>query len=813
MGTVLADLRFGVRMLARHPAFTALAVMTLALGIGATTTIFSLVNGVLLKPLPYARSARLVVLAAIPSRAAAPIAVTPGDFVDWQAQSRSFDAMTAFTASPLNLTGAGEPLRVLAASVTDRFAEVLGVVPQIGRTLDGPGRDGGDHASIVTISDRLWRSRFASDAAVVGRAIRLDGTLYTIGGVMPPGFSFPRELMASGGARTRADVDVWVPLAVRAGYRANAFLQVVARLKPGVSVEQSRIEMTAIETRLGEQFTGDRNAGVSVVPLHERLVSGVRPLLLMLFGAVGFLLLIACANVANLLLGRAAGREREASIRSALGASRRRLVQQQLTESVLLGLCGGGAGLLAAVWGVDFVTALVPKGMLPRIDEVRVDPLVLIFATVVSLITSAAFGAGPALHAAEVDVTVGLKGASSMHTARARSLSAFVVAQVALAFVLVCGAALLVESLVRLTRVDAGFRADHVLTADVTLPEGSYAGLPEMRRFAAAVVDRLRTVAGVAQVGAVNLLPIGGALLTGDFTVEGVQRPRGFVAVKPSISPGYFGAMGIPLVRGRDVEDRDTADMPGVAIVTERFAARIWPGQNPLGRRVTLGFGPPNQQPWHTVVGVVGDIRQTTLADELRPAIYAPIAQAARPFLLRELSFVVRASGDPQHVVPWIRDQIHAVDPALPIGRVATMTDLLSDSVSEPRFRAVLVGSFAVSALALIAIGMLGVLAYGVARRTREIGVRMALGAKRVDVIGLVVRQALIMTLGGIAIGAALASVMLDVLARFLFQVSPRDPVVFVSAGVGLCVVGLVASYIPARRASSVDPLVALRTE
>src|SRR5262245_478963 len=454
MGTVLADVRFGIRMLARHPAFTTLAVLTLALGIGATTTIFSLVNGVLLKPLPYPGSERLVVLAAIPDRASAPIAVTPGDFVDWHAQNRSFDAIAAFTTSPLNLTGAGEPIRVLAASVTDRFGDVLGVSPQIGGRFERPGPSVGDRAATVGCTARLWRDRFPSAAGVIGRAIRLDGALYTIGGVMPPSFSFPLELLRSRGARRPAGIDVWMPLAVRAGSRANAFLQVVGRLKPGVSIGQARLEMTAIESRLAEQLGGDRTAAVSVVPLQEHLVSGVRPLLLMLFGAVAILLLIACANVANLLLGRAAGREREAAIRSALGAGRRRLVQQQLTESVVLGLCGGAAGLLAAVWGVDLVSALVPRGLLPRIDEVRIEPLVLIFAAAMSLVTSAAFGAGPALYAAEVDVTVALKGASAMHTARVRSLGAFVVVQVALAFVLVAGAALLVESLVRLTRVD-----------------------------------------------------------------------------------------------------------------------------------------------------------------------------------------------------------------------------------------------------------------------------------------------------------------------------------------------------------------------
>jgi len=451
--------------------------------------------------------------------------------------------------------------------------------------------------------------------------------------------------------------------------------------------------------------------------------------------------------------------------------------------------------------------------MLPRIDAVGIDRVALIFTTAVSLATSAAFGIGPALHAADTGVAVALKGASATHTSQARALSAFVVAQVALAFVLVAGAALLVGSLVKLTRVDAGFRSEGVLTVDVTLPDGSYAGLPEMRRFAAAVLDRIRTVPGVAESGAVNLLPIGGALLSGDFTIGGVERPRGFVAVKPSVSPGYFRAMGVPLARGRDFDARDGSDAPGVAIVSEQFARRAWGAQEAIGRRIRLGFAPPAQEPWLTVVGVAGDIRQTALAEDPRPAIYVPIAQAPRPFLLRELSFVVRARTDPTRLVPSIRDRIHGVDPALPIGRVATMTELLANSVSEPRFRAVLVGSFAASALALIAIGMLGVLGYAVARRTREIGVRMALGAQQVDVVGLVVKQALRMTIAGIALGATLAYVLTGVLGKFLFEVSPHDPVVFASAGVALCLLALVASYVPARRASSIDPLVALRTE
>jgi len=545
--------------------------------------------------------------------------------------------------------------------------------------------------------------------------------------------------------------------------------------------------------------------------LHEQVVRGARPLLLTLLSAVALLLLVACANVANLLLGRATARSREVAIRSALGSGRRRLIQQFLVESLVLGLIGGVAGLLLTNLGIDLIAALIPPGALPRVAKAHIDTHVLIFSAAVSLFTGLIFGAFPALYAARTDLTTALRGATQ--TARSGYLRVLIGTEIALAFVLLVAAGLLLRSFERLTSVNPGFRPQGVLTVDVTLPEGSYPTLTEMRAFSSAVLDRIAHAPAIVASGAVNFLPIGGPSLVGDFTLEGIPRPRGFTAAKPAVSPGYLAAMGIPLVQGRDFTERDTEQALGVAIVTEGFARRAWAGQNAIGKRLRLGFGRPEQQPWLTVVGLVRDVKQSALADDVKPAIYVPLLQAPRPFLLRSLAFVVRTAVDTESVAWVIRQQIYAVDPALPVGRIATMTQLISDSVSEPRFRTVLLGGFGASALMLIAVGLVGVLGYSVARRTREIGVRTALGAQRAAVAMLVVKQALTTTFIGMACGVPLALVATRLLERFLFEVSPHDPATFLAVGAVLCVTALLASYIPARRAASVDPLVALRCE
>ncbi|PYR88760.1 MAG: hypothetical protein DMF84_27175 [Acidobacteria bacterium] len=740
---VRRDLHYAVRTFRRSPGFSAVAVLTLALGIGSTTTIFSFVNAVLLNPLAYPASDRLVVVALTMN--GTPISVTPGDFLEWQAQNHSFEAMAAGTVTPYNLTGRGEPIGVLTGLVSDRFAETLRVAPQLGHSFAAEAD--ADRSHSVIISDHLWRHRFNADPAIIGSSITLEGAPYTVVGVMPAGVSFPRELMTSDGARTLPDVDSWVPLTLRPNDRANGFLEVVARLKSDVSCAQAQIEMATIQRALADRFMPrelrDLNVGLRVVQMQEQIVRAVRPLLLTLFRAVTLLLVVACANVANLLLGRAATREREVAIRSALGSGRRRLIQQYLIESVLLGALGGALGLLVTNVGIDLISALIPPGTLPRVREVRIDSHVLIFSTAVSVITGLMFGLLPAMQAGNTDLTTTFRGTGATHTMRSRYLRVLVAAEVALAFVLLVGAGLLFKSFARLTSVNPGFRPESILTLDVTLPEGSYPTLTEMRAFSSAVLEGMRHTPAMVESGAVNLLPIGGPLLSGDFTLEGVPRPRGFTAVKPAVSPGYFRALGIPMLRGRDFNERDTENAPGVAVVTERFARRAWLGQDAIGKRLKLGFGRPEDQPWLTVVGVVGDVKQSTLADETRPAIYVSLMQAPQPFLLRNLTFVARTAVDPRSVASLVREDIHRVDPLLPIDRVATMTQLLSDSVAEPRFRAVLLGAFGASAVVLIAVGMLGVLGFFVARRTQEIGLRIAIGAQRADIVTLIVKQAL----------------------------------------------------------------------
>jgi predicted permease len=802
------DLQYAARTARRNPGFAATAILTLALGIGATTIIFSFVSAVLLKPLTYPGSDRLVVM--MPTIGGTPIATTPGDFLEWQAQNHSFENIAAGTVTPYNLTGGGEPVVVLTGVVTDRFTDTLRVQPQLGRGFADERE--ADRSHSVLISDHLWRRRFNADPAILGASITVEGAPYTVIGVMPAGVSFPRELMRSGGARVLPEVDLWMPLRLRPSDRANAFLQVVGRLKSGMTVAQAQAEMSSISDALARQFmSNERNVGVIVVPLHEQVVRAARPLLLTLLSAVALLLIVACANVANLLLGRAAARGREVAIRSALGSGRRRLIQQYLTESIVLGLIGGAAGLLLTSLGIDLIATLIPPGVLPRATEAHIDTRVLTFSTAVSLFTGLIFGALPALQAARTDLTTALRGTTQ--TARSGYLQVLIGAEVALAFVLLVAAGLLLRSFERLTSVNPGFRPQGVLTIDVTLPEGGYPTLTEMRAFSSAVLDRIAHAPAVVASGAVNLLPIGGPSLVGDFILDGIPRPKGFTAAKPAVSPGYFAAMSIALVQGRDFTERDTDQALDVAIVTEGFARRAWPGQDAIGKRLKLGFGRPDQQPWLTVVGLVRDVKQSALADDVKPAIYVPLLQAPRPFLLRSLTFVVRTAVDPESVASVIRQQIHAIDPALPVGRIATMAQLISDSVSEPRFRTVLLSGFGASALMLIAIGLVGVLGYSVARRTREIGVRTALGAQRTAVAMLVVKQALTTTLIGMACGVPLALVATRLLQRFLFEVSPHDPATFLAVGAALVVMALLASYVPARRAATIDPLVALRCE
>lgn len=825
MDTLLQDLRYGLRMLARNPGFTAVAVLTLAIGIGGTTAIFSFVNAVLVRPLPYPESERLALVApASPDGTPSNVtAVTPGDFLDWQAQNRTFERMAAFSGATFSLTGAGEPERLSGASVTSDFFRTLGVAPILGRgfTGDDAGVVGGGEftwgqalGEVVVISERLWRRRFGSDPGIIGRSMTLDGQPFTVVGVMPADFTFPLDLFRFPGGRVWQPPDFWASATLEPGYRNNALLQVVARLKRDATFEWAQTDLRTVAARINQTLPTERRGGVLIEPLHERIVGDVKPLLTVFLGAVGFVLLIACVNVANLLLARAAARQKEVAVRAALGSGRWRLIRQFVTESVLLGLLGGSAGVFVAIWGVDLALGLMPAGSLPRLQETGFDPHALVFTMVISILSGLIFGLAPAFHSSGASLVGSLKDGASTERPRLRILDCLVMAEVALAFVLLVGAGLLVRSFVRLTSVDPGFRPEHTLTLSVTLPENAYETSEQMRTFARTAVERIATMPGVVHSAVVNWLPLGGSMLSGSIIVEGIpQSTRGLWASKPAVTPDYFRAMGIPLLRGRAFSERDTANAPGVAIVTEQLARRLWPGTNAIDRRLKIGFGPADSQPWLNVVGVVGAVRGIQLAEEAQAAVYVPIEQAPVPFLLRSQSFVVRTAADPLSVAAAVRREIRNVDPNLPVDRVETMENLVASSVAEPRFRSAVLTAFATAALLLVATGILGVLAYAVTRRTREIGVRMALGAQRVDVLRLVVGHAFKMTIAGVALGLAAAVGLTRVLTRYLYEVRPTDPVSLAAASVLLLAVALVAIYVPARRAIRVEPLTALRAE
>jgi putative ABC transport system permease protein len=813
-GHVLSDLwgdvRYAGRVLRRSPGFTVAAVLTLALGIGGTTTVFSFVNAVLLRPLPFPDSSRLVMVE--PSDE--PATTTPADFLEWRTRSRSFENMAAFTGESFSLTGDGEPEQIHAAAVTASFFDTLGVTAIVGRTfMPAEDQPGSNHVAVIGSS--LWRRRFQADAGVVGTVITLNRQPVTVVGVMPDGFDFPRDVAPSNIGRARP-IDVWTPIVLQPGDRANAFLRVVGRLRGDVIPSHAQAEMSTVAAQVAEHAPADRRVEtVRLMALHERMIRDVRPLLLVLSGAVAFLLVIACSNVANLLLARSTMRQQEVALRAALGAARARLVRQFLMESVVLAVLGGLVGIVLAIGAVSVLRTAIPPGSLPRLGEIVVDRPTLAFTLLTALLTGGLFGLVPALRSTGANVSTTLKTSGPTKTARSGMLHLLVASEVALTFVLLVGAGLLINSFWRLTSIEPGFDPERILTASVTLSEGDYPTSETMTSFSSEVLARLKRAPGVTDVAALNWLPLGGALIRGTFSVEGLHEipEPASVASKPAVSPDYFRTMGIPLLRGRAFDMRDGAQAPHVAIVSDGLARMLWPGSDPLGKRLTLGFGPPDEQPWVTVVGIVGDVKQTALGDETPPAIYVPLQQAPRPFLLRNLTFVVRTAVDPMIVAPVVRRELHNVAPNLPLRRLQTMRTLLGDSVSEPRFRSTVFALFAAVSVVLVATGILGVLAFAVARRTREIGVRMALGAQRHTVVRHVVGQALRMTALGLAGGVVAAVALTRVLSRFLFDVRASDPPTFVAAAIVLLLAAIVASYVPARRATRVDPLVALRAE
>ena len=800
--SVLQDLRYGVRTLGKNPGFTAVAVLTLALGIGASTAVFTIVNGVLLRPMPFPEPERLVLISLTPR--GGPFEWQPGvsdrDYLAFREQDQAFERIASFT-SPVtaNLTGAGDPVQIPVAYVTSGFFSTLRTSPKIGRGFlageEEPGRD-----NVAVLSNELWKERFGADPQILGKSVRLDGISRTVVGVMHAGFAFPV-------------VKVWMPLKIRIDEHNSFTRPVVGRLKPGATAQQAQAELHAFADRqsLGPGES-KRDRMPQIFPLKDLLVANIRPSLLVFAGAVALVLLIACANVANLFLARAAGRGHEMALRSTLGAGRWRLVRQLLTESTLLSLAGGACGILIAFWSVPALLALAPAGRVPRMENIRLDVWVLAYTFGVSVITGVVFGLAPAFHATRRDARESLsqagRGVTPTHE---RVRSALTVSEIALALVLLTGAGLLLKSFLRLRAVNPGFSPHSVMTTTVDLPDSMYRTPAQMREFHARTLEELSRLPGVSAVGAVNLLPLGGFLTMGTFQVEGSQRPPGFMVVKPCISPGYFKAMRMPLLSGREFTEADNETAAGVVVVSQSVARTLWPWQNPIGKRISME-DEPKPQDWLTVVGVVDDVKQRGLAKGSDPAIYQPYLQISSPFFLSHMTFVVKTASRPESVASGIRTVLRSVDKNQPIS-IASMDTLIAATTAESRFQARLLSAFAMVSLALTIVGIYGVLAYSVAQRTREIGVRMALGAQGADVIGMLLRKALVLVFAGIVLGGAGALALTRVLEKFLFEVKPADLPTFIGVTVILALSALAACYVPARRVMGVDPMVALRYE
>jgi len=802
-----------MRMLLKSPGLSIVATIALALGIGANTAIFSVVNAVLLKPLPFPNSDALMrVYEQDQTRGVLRGAYSYPNFFDLREQNHVFEHVAAYHDGDFIMTGRGEPVRISGGVVTADLFSVLGTAPVLGRTFlpneDKPTATG----RVVVLSQRLFASRFNSDANVLNQQITLDGKQYTIVGVMPHAFEFPIQ---------NEPLDLWTTIADDAAgdspvtaQRGAHFLRVIARLKPGVTESQAQAEVDTIAARLEQQYPDENtHKGIRVESALKALVGDIRPALLILLGAVACVLLIACANVANLLLARAMTRHKEMAVRSALGASRIRIVRQLLTESVLLSLAGGVLGLALAVWWSDLLIALGKKDI-PRAIQVGLDWRVLGFTLGVSVLTGLVFGLVPALHLSKTQLTESLKeGRGAGAGARKnRVRGVLVVAELAIAVVLLVGAGLLIQSLWRLQHVNPGLQPENILTFNVSLPDVRYSSEKQVR-FYRDLMARIRSLPGVQSASAVTPLPLSGDRFGISFQIEG--RP-----VAPKDEPSadmfiaetnYFRTMGIPITKGRDFEDRDQHNSTPVVIITEQFARQYFPGEDPVGKRIHPGISTWDNEDstMREIIGVAGDVRNRALNTEPKPAYYMP--QSQLPFT--QLIAVVKSTNDPRSLTSSLTREVKAMDPELPVFSVKTMEEYISSSVAAPRFNTTLLSIFAAVALVLTIIGLYGVMSYSVAQRTNEIGIRMALGAQTRDVLGLIVKDGVKLVLLGLVLGIAGALALTRLLSTLLFGVTTRDPVTFVAIAALLSFVAILACYIPAWRATRVDPLEALRCE
>lgn len=820
MDSLLSDLRFAFRTATKTPGSTAIIVLTVALGIGANTAIFSVVDAVLLADLPYRQPNTLVRITGELRGSGLPdIGVSIPELDDYRVRPEIFSEIAGIYPITANVTGGDRPERVETLLVSGNYFTLLGVQAQMGRVFDARDETPGI-TEIAVISDGLWRRRFGGDPAIVGRKVRLDEDNYTIVGVMPPGFRHPGRTVAT-------DVEFWAPSGYRAApFRAPSrsayFLDgALARLAPGLTFEQAQARLDALARELRRQYPTDyletRDWRPRLVPLKEDLTGNVKPALLTLFAAVAMVLLIGCVNVANLLLARASGRQREMAIRRALGAGRARLIRQMITESVLLAMCSGLVACLVTLWTVDALVTLTPASV-PRLHEVAPNARVLLFALGISLLTGLLFGLAPALQSANPPLQEKLKEGSHASTAapQHRVRRTLVVVEFALALVLLAGAGLLIRSFARLMHVDLGFQAEHMLVARLWLPQpndpatGPYFEHQQRLRFIDEVLRRVKVLPGVEVAAMATNSPLEGGRANVPFTPENPQASSTDVSVADVAftSGDYFEALRIPLIRGHFLSDKDTTDVPPVVVVNEALARRYWPGADPIGKRLKFG-GIRSSNPWMTIVGVVRDVKTSSLEAANRPQIYRSLQQASS----LALTLILRGAIDPAGLGEAVRHEVAATDARIPVYGVNTMEQLVDRAAAQRRFAAFLLGVFAGLALLLSAIGIYGVMAYSVAQRTQEIGIRMALGASRRDVHRLIIGQGLAMSAAGIAFGVLLAFAVTRLMSRLLFGITPRDPLTFTIVPAVLALVAVAACYLPARRAAAVEPIRALRYE
>jgi putative ABC transport system permease protein len=823
---LLKDLRYALRLLRKQPGFTLVALLTLALGIGANSAIFSIVNTVLLKPFPYRDPDRLFFVLQVNRQATIGVTRTTAlDYLDWQQQTTTFDALAGNVGTGFTFSGGSggednnntnsEPETVTGQQVTANLFDVLGVRPILGRAFRADENDAG-HDRVLILSHALWQRRFAADPTVLNRIVSVNGKSYAVIGVMPPGFHYPAERY-----------EVWAPLRLRGTAEADAvpinrdahYLQVIGRLKPGVTATQAQQDMSRINAALAQQYpnTNREFDSASVVSMSDQLLGAVRPALLLLLAAVTFVLLIACANVTHLLLAQFSARQTELAVRLAIGAGRVRIIRQVLTENLLLSALGAACGLMLAAGMLQTVRLLGPRD-LPRLQEVALDIRVVIFTLAIACASALLFGLLPVLQLARADVSERALMPGRTHTAtRANSLTraTLIVAEVALSLMLVIGAGVMVRSFVRLQQVDKGFDPSHRLTFGVVLPAARFPDAARMRAFATELTERLRRQPGVETIGVTSVLPLGGNDFADGYFVEGYTAPTPgdpAIAGMRAVSPAYFNAMGIRVVRGRTFTDADREGTQLVAVVNESFARRYIANRDPIGVRFNGG----TDTPWITIIGIVGDVKHRGLDEKTRPEAFFPYPQMSDRVVsrwMRGFFFVIRTAVEPTTIENAIRTDVRRQDPQLPVLDLKPMDAVVSDSIATPRFRTLLIGAFGLTAILLAAVGIFGVISYLVTQRTKEIGIRIALGAQPYDVRRVVMGRALTLTATGIALGLAGAWLLRTSLQRVLFEISPTDPLTLAASAALLLAIACAAAYLPSRRATRIDPMVACRTE